>query len=106
MSIVGVYWHTAVFLTWQAPAEDHSDGAGLVPADLRDGGELSVSGRGQSGDTHAAELPELRPAAARLRDRARHSPRSGRLLVLAESKPEERETDFQGIHCLAVRKIA
>lgn len=97
---------TLVFLTWQAPAEDHSDGAGLVPADLRDGGQLSVSGRGQSGDAHAAELPQLRPAAARLRDRARHPQRSGRLLVLAESNPAERETDFPGIHCLTVRKVA
>lgn len=65
-----------VLLTLQASAEDHSHGAGLVPADLWDSSELSVLGQCQGGDAHAAELPELCPAAARLYDPARHPQRS------------------------------
>lgn len=68
-----------VSLTFQAPAEDHSHGADPVPADLWDSSELSVPGRVQGGDTHAAELPQLHPAAARLYDHPLHPKRSGYL---------------------------
>lgn len=54
----------------QASAEDHRHGAGPVPAHLWDGGELPVPGRRQRGDANAAELPQLRPAAACLHDDA------------------------------------
>lgn len=70
-----------VIVALQASAKDHHHGAGLVPADLWDRGELSVPGQCQGGDAHAAELPQLHPAAARLHDHARHPQRSENLHV-------------------------
>lgn len=63
----------------QASAEDHNHGAGVVSADLWDSSELSVPGHGQGGNAHAAELPQLRLAAARLHDHPHHPQRSGYL---------------------------
>ncbi len=64
-----------LFSTLQASAEDHPHGAVLVPADLWDGSELSVPGRRWRGDAHAAELPQLHAAAARLHDHPQHPQR-------------------------------
>lgn len=54
----------------QGSSEDHSDGSGPVAAHLWDGDQLSVSGQCWCGDADAAELPELRAAAAHLHDHA------------------------------------
>lgn len=65
----------------QASAEDRGDGPGPVPAHLWDGSELPVPGRPGRGDSGAAELPQLRSAAARLHLRALHTQRSELLLL-------------------------
>lgn len=61
----------------QGSSENRSDGSGPVGAHLRDGGQLPVPGQCWCGDADAAELPELRAAAAHLHDRAQHPQRSG-----------------------------
>ena len=76
LCLIASHWHMMLLLTLQASAEDHRHGAGVVPADLWDRSELSVPGRRWGGDAHAAELPELRPAAARLHDHSLHPQRS------------------------------
>lgn len=58
------------FVPPQGSSEDHSDGSGPVAAHLWDGGQLSVPGQRLCGDADAAELPELRAAAAHLHDHA------------------------------------
>lgn len=63
-------------LTLKASSQDHSHGPGLVPAHLWDSSELSVPGRCWGGDAHAAELPQLRPATARLYHHPQHTQRS------------------------------
>lgn len=67
------------FVLLQASAEDHCIGAGLVPAHLWDGRELRVLGVKQSEYADAAELPQLRFAAAGLYDIADHPQRFERL---------------------------
>lgn len=99
-----------LLITLQAFAEDHRHGAGVVPADLWDSSELSVPGQRRGGDAHATELPELRPAAARLHDHSLHPQRSGKLHLhmLSESQNPEINKGFLQIltfrlfHMLAV----